>query len=270
MATLREADGAWRLVERDLAIRPYRLTAADASGVARLEASPSPRLSSRRWASHDDWRVLVRTMGPVSVELADGSEVRFARPKSVELLAWLTHHRERPTRTAARTALWAVDVSDATVANVVSDARRSLARAARTDVDWIDRTYTERLTFDRRIVSDVDVLARALRTSRASPSAESVAHLDAALALVRDLPFAGSDYLWPDEEGLTSHAVHLIVSAARCSAEWHLDRGDATAVVVATGHGLRALRGDDDLIALRSRAMRLDRARAAGPEFVAR
>jgi hypothetical protein len=80
-----------------------------------------------------------------------------------------------------------------------------------------------------------------------------VARVDQALAWVRDLPFAGSDYLWPDEEGLTSHAVHLIVSAARHSAEWHLEAGDADAVVAATRAGLRALRGDEDLLALRAR-----------------
>jgi hypothetical protein len=81
-----------------------------------------------------------------------------------------------------------------------------------------------------------------------------VARVDQALAWVRDLPFAGSDYLWPDEEGLTSHAVHLIVSAARHSAEWHLEAGDADAVIAATRAGLRALRGDEDLIDLRNRA----------------
>jgi hypothetical protein len=46
------------------------------------------------------------------------------------------------------------------------------------------------------------------------------------------------------------------VSAARRSARWHLDRDDPDAVVTVTGHGLRALRGDEDLLALRAAAMR--------------
>jgi hypothetical protein len=254
--TLECAGPSWRCLELGVELRPYRLSASDAAGIARLEAVRPTRHSPHAWSPPDAWQVLVRTMGPVTVELADGREVGFARPKSVELLAWLTHHRDRPTRMAARTALWAADVSDATVSNVVSDARRSLARAVGGDEahDWIARTYTERLGVDPRIVADVDVLTAAHRASLRDPTADSVARVDQALAWVRDLPFAGSDYLWPDEEGLTSHAVHLIVSAARHSAEWHLEAGDADAVVAATGAGLRALRGDEDLLALRARA----------------
>ena len=37
-------------------------------------------------------------------------------------------HRERATRVGARTALWDLDVRDATFANVVSEARRAMAR----------------------------------------------------------------------------------------------------------------------------------------------
>jgi hypothetical protein len=261
--TLEYAGPSWRCLELGVELRPYRLSASDAAGVARLEAARPARHSPHPWSPPDAWQVLVRTMGPVTVELADGREVGFARPKSVELLAWLTHHRDRPTRMAARTALWAADVSDATVSNVVSDARRSLARAVGGDEahDWIARTYTERLGVDPRIVADVDVLTAAHRASLRDPTADSVARVDRALAWVRDLPFAGSDYLWPDEEGFTSHAVHLIVSAARHSAEWHLESGDADAVVAATGAGLRALRGDEDLLALRARAMQRGGAR---------
>ena len=247
----------WCLEPGGTTLQPFRLTSADASGVAQLATTSTPRPGRRAWTPPDDWCVVVRTMGPVTVERSSGEEIPFARPKSIELLAWLTHHRERPTRVAARTALWSAEVSDATMTNVVSDARRSLARALDlVPVEWIARTYTERLEVDRRIVSDVDLLEAAYRATTTDDSPEAIARLDAALALVRDLPFAGSDYLWPDEEGLTSHAVHLIVSAARRSARWHLDRDDPDAVVTVTGHGLRALRGDEDLLALRAAAMR--------------
>ena len=37
-------------------------------------------------------------------------------------------HRDRSTRAGARTALWELDVRDATFANVVSEARRAMAR----------------------------------------------------------------------------------------------------------------------------------------------
>ena len=62
-------------------------------------------------------------------------------------MCWLALHRVSATRTGARTALWETDVRDATFANVVSDARRNLARtvAPAESEEWIGRTLTESL-----------------------------------------------------------------------------------------------------------------------------
>ena len=67
-----------------------------------------------------DWNVCVRLLGPVDAETRNGIPISFEKSKSLELLAWLTTHRERPTRVAARTALWEISVQDATFNNVVS------------------------------------------------------------------------------------------------------------------------------------------------------
>ena len=67
----------------------------------------------------------------VEVVDADGATAAFERSKALELIAWLALHRDRSTRAGARTALWELDVRDATFANVVSEARRAMARLVR-------------------------------------------------------------------------------------------------------------------------------------------
>ena len=72
--------------------------------------------------------------------------------------------------------------------------------------------------------------------------------------MVREMPFLGADYLWPDPEGITSNIVHTIVCAARIVAEDALDRDDFNEVFFATGQGLKVLRNHEGLISLRMRA----------------
>jgi hypothetical protein len=71
---------------------------------------------------------------------------------------------------------------------------------------------------------------------------------------VRDLPFAGAGYLWPDTEGITSSLVLLVVRAADALARAALDRGDVDEVYWATGRGLSVLRNHEGLVELRMRA----------------
>src|SRR5690606_13147273 len=72
--------------------------------------------------------LVVRLLGGVELVDADGRAARIDRSKTLELLAWIVSHRDRSTRSGARTALWDLDVRDTTFANVVSDARRTMAR----------------------------------------------------------------------------------------------------------------------------------------------
>ncbi len=71
---------------------------------------------------------------------------------------------------------------------------------------------------------------------------------------MRDVPFAGSAFLWPDSEGWVSHLMLLVTSAAAEMARRSLEVGDADGVFWATGRGLSVLPGHEELIALRMRA----------------
>ena len=202
------------------------------------------------------WSLLVRVLGGVDVVDRDGAAVAFERGKSLELVAWLSQHRDQATRGGARAALWDLDVRDATFANVVSDARRSLGRAvapAEGD-EWIARTLTDQLPMHPRVVTDADLLRCRLDHSRRLGHREAIETLRPGVALIRDLPFSGTDFLWPDAEGITSSLTLLATSAATELARHHLTLGDIEGVFWATGHGLRALPGHEELIGLRMRA----------------
>jgi len=215
-----------------------------------------PHTAASAGALEPEWALLVRTFGAVEVCGVDGAVVRFERSKSMELVAWLSHHRRRPTRSAARAALWDIDVRDATFANVVSEARRSMARvAARPDgSEWIERSVGDELPLHRLVVSDAEVLEARLAAARRLPPAEAVALLRPALELVEGMPFAGTSWLWADAEGIASSMVVLATGAAIELAQHYLALGDMDGVFWATGRGLTVLNGHEECIALRMRA----------------
>ena len=115
-------------------VRPCGLSNEVADSIDRLldhaDIVPQPMPCDDEVPSSSGWQMLVRLLGPPDVIEPSGHPASFEKSKSLELLAWLAEHREGATRVAARGALWDVEVRDATFANVVSDARRALARLA--------------------------------------------------------------------------------------------------------------------------------------------
>ena len=213
-------------------------------------------LAPRRDTSELPWRILVRLVGPVEVGDADGTLVGFERSKTRELLAWLATHRTRATRTSARTALWELDVRDSTFANVVSEARRSLARLVPPpgDDEWVGRTMTDALPLHELVRTDADIIEFALDVARLQPPAQAIATLSPAVDLIEGVPFEGTSYLWPDAEGITSNLVLLPTTASTELAAHCLSVGDIEGVFAATGRGLRVLPGHEELIGLRMHA----------------
>ena len=203
-----------------------------------------------------EWDLLVTLVGPVGVVDRDGGATAFERAKSLELVAWLVTHREQASRGAARTALWEHEVRHATFANVVSDARRAMARHVDPppDDEWLRRTLTDELSLHPRVLADADVMRARLDASAALAGDDALAMLRPAVELVRGLPFAATSYLWPDPEGITSEFVVLATNVCRRHAELALEAGAADDVFWATGRGLAVLAGHEALIGLRMRA----------------
>lgn len=202
------------------------------------------------------WSLLVRVLGPVDVVDPDGGTVGFDRSKALELVAWLALHREQPRRSSARGALWETEVRDATLANVVSDARRSLAKAVTppTGEEWIARSTADRLPLHPQVVTDAELLRARLDHACGAGDAEAVEVLRPGVALLRDQPFAGSAYLWPDGEAVPTSLIVLATSAAAELAVRCLALGDVDGAFWATSQGLKALPGHEGLVCLRMQA----------------
>jgi two-component SAPR family response regulator len=202
------------------------------------------------------WSVLVRVLGRPEVVTPELVPVRFDKAKALELVAWLAEHAETATRSGARAALWELDVRDATFANVVSEARRALARAVPPPAgeEWIGRGQGERLPLHAGVRTDVDVVRRTARVCRDLPDHHAVPALRRVLELVRDVPYASSGYLWPDAGGRTSAAILAVTAAAADLATRLLDSDDVDGAFWATAQGLRVLPGHEELVCLRMEA----------------
>jgi two-component SAPR family response regulator len=152
--------------------------------------------------------------------------------------------------------LWELDVRDSTFANVVSEARRSLARLVPPPAgdEWVGRTMTDALPLHELVRTDADLIEFALTAARLQPPAQAIDTLSPAVDLIEGMPFEGTSYLWPDAEGITSNLVLLATTAASELAAHCLSVGDIEGVFDASGRGLRVLPGHEELIGLRMHA----------------
>ena len=249
----------WMLMPSEQRLSVFGLTEFETSVVQDLltESSKPAEEDKRLCEPIDaDWNVCVRLLGPVDAETRNGIPISFEKSKSLELLAWLTTHRERPTRVAARTALWEISVQDATFNNVVSGLRRGLASGlvGVEQIEFLPKTFTDHLSIHGSVITDGDVLNNAVSLVKNRGDRESWFGLLDALERVRDLPFAGTDYLWPDSEGITSNFILSVITGSIMAAEHALQQGDTEGVFWATGQGLKVLHGHEELVALRMRA----------------
>jgi LysM domain len=267
-AVLRVADDEFVLEPLGRRLTPVGLSADEVESVDNLlDASERPLLTdgddmavvAPAVATHGRDRapvLVVQVLGNVAVQATSGGLVGFDRSKAQELVVWLSQHRHRPTRSSARTALWDIVVRDATFSNVVSDARRAMAKvvAPPPGQEWLGRTMNEDLPLHELVVSDAELLADSVAAARGLDAQAAIAVLRPGVALIHGMPFAGTSYLWPDAEGITSSLVLLTTSAAADLAAHYLAVGDIDGVFWSTGQGLKVLAGHEELIALRMRA----------------
>ena len=197
-----------------------------------------------------DWCVLVRLVGEPLVENTFGERAAFGKRKALELLSWMVLNRDRSTRSAARNALWEGTVTDSTFSTILSDMRRALSRIAplADGMTWSPLTYTDTLPLAHGITTDVDLLAAASRTGDRQ-------HLREALRLVRDMPFAGTTWLWPDLDGSTTRAVIAVSTAVDRLLELAESDTDISDMELAVRAGLRVQPGDDHLLHLERELM---------------
>ncbi|MEY4401903.1 MAG: hypothetical protein RL072_1768 [Actinomycetota bacterium] len=192
--------------------------------------------------------LLVRVLGPVQVTASGWRDVAFRKSKSLELLCWLAFHRDRPTVSGARTALWEIDVKDATFHNVLSELRHGLSAAGL--VDGAGRVGKHQLFLDERIITDAETLRDYLLSAETSFGDGAMQKLREMLSMVSGLPFSSVGYTWADAEGITSTLVWRVTRSVELVARFAAQHGDRTMLLDAVAAGLRMSPGDEQFLEL--------------------
>ena len=201
-----------------------------------------------------EWVLVVKLFGYPVVENETGDIALFRKRRALELLTWLALNRDRSRRSAARTAMWDLDIADSTFSTIVSDMRRGLAEIDQQSErsDWAPTTYSDDLPLSMRVITDDVLMVNALESFR--KDSENSSEIVRALSDVRDVPFAGTSYSWADLDGTTTRLVILAITAAMEVATWALATGDTAAFEVAVTAGLRVFPGHEELLALQEEA----------------
>ena len=201
-----------------------------------------------------EWALVVKLFGYPVVENEAGDVASFRKRRALELLTWLALNRDRSRRSAARTAMWDLDIADSTFSTIVSDMRRGLAEIDQQSSrsDWVPTTYSDELPLSIRVITDDVLMAQALESFR--KDSKNSSEIVRALSHVRDVPFAGTSYSWADLDGTTTRLVILAITSAMEVALWALATGDMSAFEIAITAGLRVLPGHEELLALQDEA----------------
>lgn len=196
------------------------------------------------------WDAVVRMYGFPTVQNSEGKTAQFGKRRSVEVLAWLAMNSDRARRSAVRTAVWEIDISDSSFSTVMSDVRRGLNALSpgTPDMQWIPPTFTDEIHIGRTLTSDYHLL-RSVYEDFLLDSTKACFVLNE-LSQIRDTPFAGANYLWADLDGTTTRMVVLALKASQSVAEWAMERNDTEAFFSAIRAGLRVLPGCEELVEL--------------------
>jgi hypothetical protein len=250
-----QTNDGWRIGSGGALFSPFVMRREEAETFQSLQKDLAKPLVNRsddyNISRIGDWQICVRIMGPVEVATRSWETLRFERSKSAELLTWLVMHRERPTRIAARTALWEVSIEDSSFNNVVSGVRRAINQNGQ---NLLGKESNDVFIIGSEVITDVEILQIAIENAEIKGGDQDFLALRKALELVRDLPFAGENFVWADTEGITSNVVLTIITGALLLSDFYMSQQDLSGVFWATGQGLKALRGHEALIALRMKA----------------
>jgi DNA-binding SARP family transcriptional activator len=190
----------------------------------------------------------VRVLGPVEIV---GAERPLTRSKSVELVAYLTLHKDTVVDAdRLREALWPGRPPGTTLYTTASVARSHLGKAADGTPHLPLLAGSERMyRVGGGVKSDYERFAELVRRAAGEPAADAMRTLREALSLVRGRPFevAGRDWTWVFVEGYATLVENDIVAAAHTLARLCLDARDVAGVGWATRQGLRASRGNEQL-----------------------
>jgi hypothetical protein len=206
-------------------------------------------------ASKQDWLIELKLFGYPMAVSANGTIAEFRKKRSLELLTWLTLNRDRARRSTARTAMWDLDVSDATFSTVVSDLRRALRDAVGEQGDFtlLPTTYSDDLPLSLLVTTDVERLhVEHLKFQETGLFTDELRGL---LKGMRDIPLAGTSYSWADLDGTTTRLVMSALAITTDVATVLIGKNELNSASVAAMAGLRIFPGCEELLDLQKKCL---------------
>ena len=196
--------------------------------------------------------MVIRLYGYPEVCGREGQSASFKKKRSLELIVWLSLNRDRSRRSAARTALWQVDVSDSSFSTIVSDMRRGISEVVPSvsRSELVPTTYSDEIILSSRVTTDYELLRHALEKFRKDSA--RYRELMHELEGVRDAPFSGTTYEWADLDGTTTRLIITAMQAAQELAEYGLSIGDVEVMSTAVAAGLRVMPGNEELLKIQN------------------
>lgn len=216
-----------------------------------------PEPTSLDGSEADRYQYIVRVLGPLRVDDADGQAVQFARSATPEFLAYLVHHRDGVEVGHVMDTLWPSTTARRTwIANVYADAARSLGGGLDVGVSLTPRPGADDdYHLAAGVTSDVEQFNALVSRAVSRQPDEAAELLTDALAMVEGIPYSNITSRWPVAEGHWQEATVMVDEAARCVATLALDRfDDPNLAEWATARGLLASPHSVELHRLRLRA----------------
>jgi DNA-binding SARP family transcriptional activator len=200
----------------------------------------SPSKPAAGAAVEPESRPLISLLGPLAIHGGKRSR-RGLRARALELIAFLALRREGAQRDEILEALWPGEDpkrSRQRLYQAARDARKLLGDGVASERDryWLDRN---------QVRVDVDELEELLERLNTGDSRHPSMILERALALFRDEPLAGCDYLWSDGplRSLRGGYVELIKRVGRA----RLDSGEARGALHVAERGLAVDALDEEM-----------------------
>jgi two-component SAPR family response regulator len=217
-----------------------------------LEAVDRPKnLEEFRESAICSYSIVIELFGYPVAKNFGGEIAVFRKKKALELLVWLSLNRDRARRSNARTAMWESDVTDATFSTILSDMRRSLFELDQTLGNCAPATYTDVITLSNQIVTDSELLGQAY--SQFKNHKGDLENVLVLLSAIRDIPFAGTSYIWADLDGTTTRLIIQVMTICLDVSQLAIEARDSHALNIAITAGLRVFPGHEELSEIQSR-----------------
>jgi len=227
----------------------------DADVIQLMQAIERPvQMTTSELSVTEEWSLVIKLFGYPVVENKKGEQAKFRKRRALELVTWLALNRDRSRRSAARTAMWDIEINDSSFSTIVSDMRRGMTEIESniSREDWAPTTYSDELPLNKSVITDDVLMQEALKRFRYDHY--DYENIVQSLSDVRDVPFAGTSYMWADLDGTTTRLVILAVTAATEVAMWAFEAGNLPVFQIAITAGLRVFPGHEELLGLQAEA----------------